>query len=148
LNSDSVNARRRTLLQGGIGVAVTALAGCGGGSDAALPVGASPAPAPAPPAPAPTPPSPNPLPPSPAPAPPPAPAAWAPFVPALVVGSGATFDLASTLPNGVNRGGAFGIDANGSRLPAGMSLSAAGLLAVGSAAIGTVTGVIFTYDAP
>jgi hypothetical protein len=29
-----------------------------------------------------------------------------------------------------------------------MSLSAAGLLAVGSAAIGTVTGVIFTYDAP
>lgn len=148
-----MNARRRKLLQGGLGVAVTALAGCGGGSDAALPVGAAPAPTPpapgpTPPAPAPTPPSPSPAPPSPSPAPPPAPAAWTPFVPALVVGSGATFDLASTLPSGISRGGSFGIDANGSRLPAGMSLSAAGLLAVGSAAIGTVTGVIFTYDAP
>jgi hypothetical protein len=29
-----------------------------------------------------------------------------------------------------------------------MTLSVAGILAVGTAAIGTVTGVIFTYDAP
>jgi hypothetical protein len=66
----------------------------------------------------------------------------------LVVGSGATFDLGSTLPSSVGRGGVFGIDTAGTRLPAGMSLSTAGILAVGSATVGSVAGVIFTYDAP
>jgi hypothetical protein len=123
---------RRQLLKHGLAVAVTALAGCGGGSDASSPLGAPPAPAPPP-----TPPT-----------PPAAPTAWSPYVPALIVGSGATFDLTSTLPTSISRGGRFSIDSAGSRLPAGMSLSTAGILAVGSAAIGSVTGVIFTYDTP
>ena len=73
---------------------------------------------------------------------------WAPRLPVLISGSGATFDLTTTLPTSVKRGGVFGIDSSGQRLPAGMSLSARGLLAVGTAAIGSVAGVIFTYDAP
>jgi hypothetical protein len=69
-------------------------------------------------------------------------------VPALIVGSGATFDLSTTLPAAVRRGGIFGIDPAGARLPAGMSMTASGLLSVGSATISTVAGVIFTYDTP
>ena len=69
-------------------------------------------------------------------------------MPALTVNSGATFDLSSTLPTGVTRGGTFGVDPSGARLPAGMSLSSSGILAVGTATLGTVTGVVFTYDAP
>lgn len=143
LKLDQIDTKRRRLLQSSVGVAITALAGCGGGSDASLPVGV----APSPPAPGPTPPPAPPPAPSPAP-PPPGPAAWVPYVPALVVGSGATFDLSSTLPPSVNRGGIFGIDMGGSRLPTGMTLSTRGILSVGTAAIGTITGVIFTYDAP
>jgi hypothetical protein len=66
----------------------------------------------------------------------------------MLISSGAIFDMSSTLPATVARGGAFGVDASGTRLPAGMSLSSTGLLSVGSAAVGSVAGVIFTYDAP
>jgi hypothetical protein len=66
----------------------------------------------------------------------------------LIAGTGSTFDLNTTLPASAMRGGTYGIDASGARLPAGMSLSAAGILAVGSAILGSVTGVLFTYDAP
>jgi hypothetical protein len=52
------------------------------------------------------------------------------------------------LPSAVKRGGTFGIDASGARLPAGMTLTPAGLLSVGSASVGTIAGVVFTYDAP
>ena len=64
----------------------------------------------------------------------------------MVVGSGTSFDLGSTLPVGAKRGGSFGIDPAGARLPVGMSLSPAGILSVGGASIGSVTGVIFTYE--
>jgi hypothetical protein len=63
------------------------------------------------------------------------------------VGSGATFDLAATLPSGVARGGVFGVSSSGAPLPNGMTLSAAGILATGSATVGEVVGVVFTYSA-
>lgn len=118
-----MNSVRRRFLLGGLVVAGTALTGCGG-SDDSSPVVNSPAPSPS------------------------APATWTPNVPALTANSGATFDLSASLPSGVTRGGTFSIDPSGARLPAGMSLSSSGVIAVGTAALGTVTGVIFTYDAP
>jgi hypothetical protein len=65
-----------------------------------------------------------------------------------MVGSDSAFDLSRTLPPGISRGGRFGVDSIGAPLPVGMTLSTAGILAVGSAAIGVVTNVIFTYEAP
>ena len=130
-----MKADRRTLLKYAAATAAGAVAGCrwdsvtASRSGAPLENGADPT--------APT-----------APTPPPADAAWVPDVPSMTVGSGTSFDLNSTLPARVARGGAFGVDASGARLPSGMILSAAGLLSVGSAARGTVAGVIFTYDAP
>jgi hypothetical protein len=134
LNPKFPNGSRRRLLKCGLGAAITALAGCGGGSDASSPLGSAPTPAPTPP------PSASP--------PPAAPDSWNPNVPPLLVGSNATFNLSSTLPNGIARGGKFGLDPNGPVLPRGMSLSADGVLAVGSASIGSVAGVIFTYETP
>lgn len=67
-------------------------------------------------------------------------------MPPMVVGSGATFNLASTLPATVARGGTFGIDAAGARLPSGMLFTADGMLSVGTATVGLVAGVIFTYE--
>jgi len=69
-------------------------------------------------------------------------------VPPLLVGTNATFNLSSTLPSAVPKGGRFGLDPSGPLLPRGMTLSSAGLLAVGSASIGSVAGVIFTYETP
>jgi hypothetical protein len=66
----------------------------------------------------------------------------------FAVGSGASLDLASTLPTGVKRGGDFGISSSGAVLPAGMSLTSAGILSVGTAIVGTVSGVVFTYSEP
>lgn len=74
--------------------------------------------------------------------------AWDPAVPPLLVGSNATFDLSRTLPASIAHGGRFAIDASGPPLPVGMTLSTIGILAVGAAAIGTVAGVVFTYEAP
>lgn len=62
-------------------------------------------------------------------------------------GSGATFDLAATLPAGVARGGVFGVSSSGAPLPTGMTLTAAGILSTGAATVGEVVGVIFTYSA-
>ena len=76
------------------------------------------------------------------------PAAWVPAVPPLIVGSAATFDLNSTLPPGVPRGGTFGIDSGGTPLPMGMSLNPNGTLAVGTATMGAVSGILFTYEEP
>jgi hypothetical protein len=122
---------RRRLLKQTLAAAAAVLSGCRWDSEAASPLGA--------------PPSEPATPSTPAPAVPPT---WRPNVPPLTVGTQASFDLASTLPASVARGGTFGVDSGGARLPGGMTLSVAGILAVGTAAIGTVTGVIFTYDAP
>jgi hypothetical protein len=65
-----------------------------------------------------------------------------------VQGSQAPFDLAATLPADVRRGGIFGIDVSGAALPAGMTLTASGLLYAGVASIGTTPGVVFQYSEP
>jgi len=69
-------------------------------------------------------------------------------VPALGAGTAESFDMSQTLPSDAVRGGSFAVASNGASLPTGMTLSSAGILAVGSASIGTVDGVIFTYEAP
>lgn len=167
--------KRREALRWGLFACASLLAGCGGTEaldpDSAGPQAPSPTPTPAPtptpsPAPAPSPspaPSPTPTPspapaptptpapaPAPAPTPPPAvPQAWNvnPW-PFFVTGSGTSFDLATTLPVGIVRGGAFGVASSGSPLPAGMTLSSAGVLAVGSAVVSQAVGVVFTYTEP
>jgi hypothetical protein len=121
---------------------VSLLAACGGGSrdgtTDATAGGPSPAPSPAP-VPAPIP--------SPAPAPAPAAEAW--NVGPLYVSTGSgSVNLANTLPSSVKRGGTFGISPTGAMLPAGMSLSPAGILSSGSATVSAVVGVVFTYDEP
>jgi len=68
--------------------------------------------------------------------------------PSFAVGSGATFNLANTLPAGVTRGGAFGVSPAGAKLATGMTLTSAGVLSVGSATVGNVGGVVFTYSSP
>ena len=78
----------------------------------------------------------------------PASSAWVVNPPSFAVGSGATFNLGTTLPAGVARGGAFGVSASGAKLPTGMGLTPAGTLSVGTATVGSVAGVIFTYSSP
>lgn len=63
-------------------------------------------------------------------------------------GSGTSVDLKSTLPTGTILGGSFSVDAAGDPLPAGMTLSAAGILSVGNAAPVTLSNVIFVYNEP
>jgi hypothetical protein len=74
--------------------------------------------------------------------------AWVVSSPSFAVGSGAAFNLANTLPAGVARGGSFGVSPSGAQLPAGMTLTSAGILSVGTAAVGSVAGVVFTYATP
>ena len=73
------------------------------------------------------------------------PAVW--NVPAIDLGQGAasTFNLASTLPPDIARGGVFAVDASGSTLPAGVSLSSTGILSASSQMTESVSGVIFSY---
>lgn len=66
----------------------------------------------------------------------------------FIEGGLATIDLTATLPNGIVKGGNFGVSADGAALPTGMTLSQAGILAIGSAAPGPVVGVIFAYTEP
>lgn len=134
---------RRDLLKFSLSSCATLLVGCGGATEDA----AQPAPSPAPPPPNP-PPAPAPSPsPSPSPSPPPA-EAWNPVLPVFLAGTSSTFDLAGTLPGGVIRGGVFGVSSSGAALPTGMALSPSGVLSVGSAVAGQVTGVVFTYTEP
>jgi hypothetical protein len=129
-----VDMNRRCVLRQSLALALTTAAGCGWGAHSWAMIGVArtvpPTPA-SPPAPAPTPSD-----------------AWIPAVPTLIVGSAATFDLSTTLPSGVNRGGKFGIDTSGASLPTGMTLNPNGTLAVGTAAVGIVSGVLFTYEEP
>lgn len=66
----------------------------------------------------------------------------------LMEDSGQSLDLTETLPLGVRRGGVFSVHASGAPLPAGMNLSAAGILAVGKARVGETKGVVFAYAEP
>jgi hypothetical protein len=147
---------RRTFLMCGFLGSQALLAGCGGGGgsgseSAALGVtpavaGGTPTPAPAPIAPAPTP---APVA-TPTPTPAPAPAAWAlQDSLAIVIGSATTVDLRPTLPSGLASGGRFEVDASGSPLPGGVSLSTDGVLSVAAnAAAGVAVGVVFAYIEP
>jgi hypothetical protein len=69
-------------------------------------------------------------------------------LPVFAVGTGATFDLSTTLPASVAKGGTFGVSSSGAALPSGMTLSPAGILSVGAAVAAQVAGVIFTYTPP
>jgi hypothetical protein len=84
------------------------------------------------------PPAPPPPPPAPPPPPPP-PTVWAPVVPVLL--PAATFDLATTLPAELTRGGTFGVHSGS--LPSGSTLTAAGIIQAGDAD-GSST-VVFRY---
>lgn len=119
---------------------VSLIAACGGGGGPETPQSA-PTPAPAPPAPTPS------APPAPAPSPAP-PEAWSIGLLYFAVGSGAVHDLTASLPSSIKMGGVFGISSSGTPLPAGMTLSPPGILAVGTATVGDVTGVVFTYSEP
>ena len=124
---------RRTVLCFGFASGALSLLGCDVSADDAS-VESTPTPTPTP---------------TPAPAPAaPASAAWVVNPPSFAVGSGATFNLATTLPAGVARGGAFGISPSGARFPAGMTLTPVGILSVGTATVGSVAGVVFTYSSP
>lgn len=69
---------------------------------------------------------------------------WTPYIPPLINNS--TFDLSTTLPFGVAKGGTYAVSSAGKPLPAGIALTAAGSLSIsGSAAFGTTDGVIFAY---
>lgn len=122
---------RRTILGWGLGAGTLLLLGCDVEPEAAAPEPAAPEPA-----------APQPGPPA------AASSAWVVNPPSFAVGSNATFNLANTLPAGVARGGAFGVSSAGATLPVGMTLTLAGILSVGSATIGSVAGVVFTYAIP
>lgn len=75
-------------------------------------------------------------------------ASWVVPTISLKAGSAETFTLASTLPATAIKNGTFSVDPTGAALPAGMTLSPAGVLSVGTAAVGDTTGVIFSYNEP
>jgi hypothetical protein len=142
-------SERRRFLTLGLASAAASLSGCNwleeyfSSKSSADPTAS--APNPAAPAPSPTP-APGAVTPAPAPAPNPA-VAWAPN-PTFVQGSTVPFDLATTLPVEVKRGGIFSIDPSGASLPTGATLTANGLLYAGTAIVGTTTGVVFRYSEP
>lgn len=70
------------------------------------------------------------------------------MLPDFIADHGTKFDLATTLPSGVARGGTFAVDPQGAKLPPGMHLAPSGILSVGSAKHGRAVGVIFQYEEP
>jgi hypothetical protein len=78
----------------------------------------------------------------------PPPVLWDVGTLSFVAGTDSLADLASTLPATVPSGGTFGLAENSAPLPAGMTLSPTGILRLGSAGAGQLTGVIFTYSSP
>lgn len=142
---------RRSALRFGLFTCATLLAGCGGTEEETL-AGQPPAPGPTPPAPpppggTPSPPPPGPSP-TPTPPPPSGPPPWNPVIPAFIADRGGQFDLATTLPDGVARGGTFGVSSSGRALPTGITLSPSGILSALNPVVGETTGVIFTYTLP
>ena len=154
------NTTRRAFLVSGLIGSNVLLAACGNGEDvadektakASAPVAGSPAPSPVPsPSPAPGPsPTPPPVAPKPAtPAPPPAPPVSWNAPQALMVRSGNSLDLKTTLPAGISLAGRFEVDPTGAALPGGVMLSLNGILSVASALQQvTVNGVVFAYVLP
>jgi hypothetical protein len=149
--ADATQLARRNFFRLGTACALVSLAGCDwlglGGLDSQTSASAEPGPsASANPTPVPGAPAPA-APPSPGATPPPAAPLWSPS-PTFVEGTQVPFDLATTLPAGVARGGIFAIDPAGAPLPAGMSLTSRGLLYAGTARTGTTAGVVFRYTEP
>ena len=68
--------------------------------------------------------------------------------PSFVIGQITTTDLSTTLPAGIVKGGIFSVDLSGATLPQGMTLSPAGILSLGGAAVGSTSGVVFSYTEP
>jgi hypothetical protein len=68
--------------------------------------------------------------------------------PAFRQGDAQPYDLGETLPPDVLRGGRFGVSRTGAPLPGGMTLTAAGLLFAGNAAISRTDNVVFEYAEP
>ena len=130
---------RRTLLGLALVTVESTLAACGGGSSTAVAASSEVPPAPSP---APTP-TPTPSPPPPAPT-----IAWeVGAVLRMVADSISRVELDVTLPAAVRRGGTFGLHSSSAPLPAGITLSPNGwLLASQSARIGSISGVVFTYN--
>jgi hypothetical protein len=73
---------------------------------------------------------------------------WVVTLPVFTAGGSTAFDLATTLPAGVVRGGVYTIDPTGAALPDGMELSREGVLSVGRASAATMEGVVFAYEEP
>jgi hypothetical protein len=73
---------------------------------------------------------------------------WNVTLPTFISGSSSTFDLSTTLPSGIVRGGLFTVDSRGAPLPSGMTMTSRGILSVGSAGSTRAVGVIFSYAEP
>ncbi len=75
---------------------------------------------------------------------------WTVGIPlAFANAAAASVDLSLTLPATIAKGGAFAVDAAGSRLPEGVTLSSAGILSIAAGASVSVTsGIIFSYTEP
>ena len=65
----------------------------------------------------------------------------------LAAGADGSIDLKERLPDGMQRGGVFSVAAGGAPLPRGVTLTPQGLLTVAhTAAVGSITGVVFAYE--
>lgn len=62
--------------------------------------------------------------------------------------AGDTFDLNSTLPSGVKKGGTFTLDPRSAQLPQTISLNEKGMIVVDSQMSGAVPHLIFNYHEP
>ena len=131
---------RRHILRGGAAAAIFMLTGCGGSPGVAASSTTSSV------APASDPSTTTTAPGSEATTSPPATPLWNVVVPMLNVAGTSTFDLSTTLPIGVARGGSFGVDPGGASLPIGMTLSPGGILSVGTSTVSTAVGIIFFYE--
>jgi len=138
----TTSVSRRKALKFTVLACASTLLGCRFGNDEnQMPLGqvgnSTPSPAPAPSAPV-------------APAPSPLQAVWDPSPWLLFSSSKATarLDMSITLPAGVRRGGIFALAANSTALPAGATLTSAGILSVVNPIVGSTSDVIFTYSEP
>jgi hypothetical protein len=73
---------------------------------------------------------------------------WNPTPLLFLAGSTGSFDLASTLPAGVARGGTFALAPGSSPLPAQIRLSPSGVLSATAPVLGTTSNIVFTYAEP